>query len=129
MKKVISLSTLSALAALAPSFAFAAGTLNGVGQTAVSAVGTLQTVVNALIPVAFAAALLFFFWGLAQYIWGGAEEKEKGRNLMIWGVVALFIMASIWGIVGVLQSTFNVGNQNTVTVPGINTTGSGSISA
>jgi hypothetical protein len=114
MKKLISL---SALGMFAPVFAFAQ--LAGGGSTIINAVTTLGQVVNALIPIAFAAALLFFFWGLAQYIWGGAEEKEKGRNLMIWGVVALFIMASIWGIVGVLRTTFGVGAATTVVVPGV----------
>lgn len=115
MKKLVSL---SAFGALAPMFAFAQG-LSGLGTTANQIVTTLSTIVNGLIPVVFGAALLFFFYGLARYILGGAEDKEKGRNLMIWGVVALFVMASIWGLVRLLQTTFGVTNNGDVTVPGV----------
>ena len=46
-------------------------------------------------------ALLAFFWGLAKYIFHSNDEEKKaeGKNIMIWGIVALFVMASVWGIV------------------------------
>lgn len=62
-------------------------------------VGDIGNIVNKVIPIVFAIALLVFFWGLVKYIFGGAENKEGARSLMIWGVVALFIMASVWGLV------------------------------
>ncbi len=51
--------------------------------------------------VVMALALLFFFWGLAKFIMAGAdiEKKTEGKNLMIWGTVALFVMVSIWGLI------------------------------
>lgn len=65
-----------------------------------------------LIPTVFALALLFFIWGLAQFIWAagqGNEDKIKaGKQLMFWGVIALFVMVSIWGIVEVLGRDFGV---------------------
>ncbi|MEK7514584.1 MAG: hypothetical protein AAB587_02070 [Patescibacteria group bacterium] len=67
---------------------------------------------NNLIYVAFAAALLTFIWGLARFILhiGGDKSLEEGKRLMGWGVITLFIISSIWGIVGFLQqSLFGVG--------------------
>jgi hypothetical protein len=52
-----------------------------------------------LIPLAFSLALLFFFWGMAKYIRKSGDEKEEGRKIMVWGVIALFVMSSIWGLV------------------------------
>jgi succinate dehydrogenase/fumarate reductase cytochrome b subunit len=68
----------------------------------------LFNMVRALTPIVAAAALLFFFWGLARFLWaaGSQVDKEKGRDLMIWGVIALFVMISVWGIVIMLQRTF-----------------------
>ena len=58
--------------------------------------------VQTLTVLAVALALLFFFWGLAQFILksGDAASHEEGKNKMVWGVIALFVMVSIWGIVG-----------------------------
>ena len=56
-------------------------------------------VTDILIPLVFALALLFFFWGVAKYIWSAGDAKEEGKQIMVWGVVALFVMSSIWGII------------------------------
>ncbi len=78
---------------------------------------TLLTIVSRLSLIAFMAILLFFFWAIAKYIWGGAEDKEETKNLLIWAVVALFVAASIWGIVQVLKTTFGVGDETSVNIP------------
>ncbi len=45
-------------------------------------------------------ALLVFFWGLVKFIMSaGPGGKADGKQLMIWGTIALFVMVSIWGIV------------------------------
>jgi len=77
--------------------------------------------VNQLIPIAFALALLLFFYGLAKFILnaGSSEEKSEGRNLMVWGIIAFFVMASLGGFVLFLQSTFNVNNVDPITQPEI----------
>ena len=65
--------------------------------------------VGALIPVVAGMTLLVFFWGLAKFVARvGGDEKavSDGKNLMIWGVVGLFVMVSIWGILGFLSDQF-----------------------
>ena len=59
-----------------------------------------------VIPIVFTLALLFFFWGVAKYIRSAGEEKEEGKKIMIWGVVGIAVMASIWGLVAWLQVEF-----------------------
>ncbi|MEK7514583.1 MAG: hypothetical protein AAB587_02065, partial [Patescibacteria group bacterium] len=91
MKKIIALAAIVA----APAVAFAQ-----LGNIT-SLVNQISNIITLLIPVAFAAALLFFFWGLAQYIMAGGDEttQKAGKDKMLWGVIALFVMSSIWGIV------------------------------
>ena len=82
----------------------------------------LLEIVNLLVPIAFTAALLFFFWGLAKFILaaGDPAAKEVGKNIMIWGIIALFVMASVWGITTILAETVNVDTTiTTVPVPGV----------
>ena len=64
-------------------------------------INPIGQIINLLIPIVFALAMLYFFWGLAQYILNAGDEakKEEGRNKMIWGIVAIFVMAAVWGIV------------------------------
>jgi len=68
-------------------------------QTSVIA-SSLLGVVNSLVAVAFAAALLFFFWGVAKYILASGDEDAKiqGRRIIIVGIIALFVISAIGGI-------------------------------
>ncbi|NLE07129.1 MAG: hypothetical protein GX627_00725 [Parcubacteria group bacterium] len=68
----------------------------------------IGNIVNKIIPILFALALLVFFWGLVRYIFTGPEKKAEARSLMIWGVVILFVMASVWGLVHFLGAALGV---------------------
>lgn len=61
-----------------------------------------------LIPMAVSLGLLFFFYGIARFIFAGGDEKniESGKLFMKWSVVALFVMVSIIGIITVMQAFF-----------------------
>ena len=94
-------------------------------QTVVSSGGlfsvfkTITNVINTAIPLVLALAVLYFFWGLAQYVLNSANEdkKEEGRNIMIWGIIALFVMVSVWGLVRMLQTTFGLDTTTPITAP------------
>lgn len=74
--------------------------------------------INLATPIVVALALLYFFWGLAQYILNSSDDKKQkeGKNIMIWGIIALFVMVSVWGIINVVRDTFNL-DDNTIDVP------------
>lgn len=92
--------------------------------------GVLEVVadlINLATPIVVALALLYFFWGLANYILKSGEDdgQKKARATMIWGLLALFIIVSVWGIINVVRDTFNL-DDNTIVVPGIEFGGDGS---
>jgi len=93
-----------------PFFAFAQTDVTGL----VAKAGML---LNQLIPLMIAFALVIFFWGLIQYIRSSGEGHGTGRNIMIAGIVALFIMVSIWGIIRLLQNTLGVGGNSPIEPP------------
>ena len=107
MKKLIN-RFIAATLILAPSFVFAAGT--GLRDLIVSA----QGIVSRLLVLVAGLALLAFFWGLARFIFkaGDVKAKEEGKNIMIWGVAALFVMVSVWGIIRLLQKDLGVENSS-----------------
>lgn len=62
---------------------------------------TLLDLIGAAIPVVMGMALLVFFFGLAKFILksGDAKSHQDGKQFMIWSVVALFAMVSIYGLI------------------------------
>lgn len=62
------------------------------------------------VPLMFTLAILVFMWGVVQYIQGAEEQekREKGRNFIIYGLVALAVMVSIWGLVHIFTNTFGI---------------------
>jgi len=73
-----------------------------------------------LIPILIAAALVFFFYGLVQYI--RKPEIAEGRNVMIAGILSLFIMVSVWGLVNLAQNALGVNGSGSVQIPQVPTT-------
>ena len=83
-------------------------------------------VTDMLVPLAFILALLFFFWGIAKYIRSAGSEKDEGKIIMVWGIVALFVMASVWGLVAFLQTELLGGpGPNSIPIPTIGGDSSG----
>jgi len=69
-------------------------------------------VINQLIVIVAGLALLYFFWGLVKFIFHAddVEKHEEGRNIMVWGLLALFVMFAVWGLVRFLNSALNIWN-------------------
>jgi hypothetical protein len=63
-----------------------------------------------VIPLLFILAVASFIWGVVQYVINSdsEEKRSKGRSFMIWGILALVVMASIWGMVQIFGNTFNI---------------------
>ena len=64
---------------------------------------------KSVIPLIFVLAVAMFVWGVVQYVINDSEEaKKKGKNFMIWGIIALTVMVSVWGLVAIVGTTFNI---------------------
>ena len=86
--------------------------------------GNLETLLRSIgrlidiaLPIVVAIALLAFFWGLVKFIFAGEEGKKEGQTLMIWGLVALFVMISVWGLVRFIGNALGIGQGDTISVP------------
>jgi len=69
---------------------------------------TVSSLIGMIIPIILALAIVYFMWGVLQYVTKGGEEQTEARNTMLWGIIAIAVMVSIWGLVGILQSTFGI---------------------
>lgn len=77
-------------------------------------IGYARDLVKSLIILVAGIALLAFFWGLAKFIFKAGDEKAQaeGKNIMKWGLIALFVMVSVWGIIGFFQDELGLNEAN-----------------
>lgn len=73
--------------------------------------GLVMIIINILqsiVPLLMAVALLVFVWGLASYILQSGDPRaiETGRKRMIYGIIALFVVVGLWGIVSLVANAF-----------------------
>jgi uncharacterized membrane protein YidH (DUF202 family) len=69
-----------------------------------------KEIINPLILFLFALALVYFLYGLFEFIANGTNEEKKttGKGHMLWGVIGLTIMMGVWFILGIIMNTFNI---------------------
>jgi len=66
-----------------------------------------EQIVNPAILFLFALALVYFLYGMVVFIKNADDEKARneGKQNMIWGIVGLFIMVGVYGILRIVIGT------------------------
>lgn len=83
-----------------PSIAFAAAPKT-FSELAAQLVGLMNLATGALILL----GIVVYFWGMSINIVEFENDPEKRKAYLVWGVVVVTVMFSIWGIVKVIQNT------------------------
>ncbi|MCX6701768.1 MAG: hypothetical protein NTX96_01050 [Candidatus Zambryskibacteria bacterium] len=105
MKKNILSHTLLAFIYFLPIVTFAA--LDGVRGLLVA----LKGILNSIVPVLFGLSLVYFLWGVVQFILhdaGNEKTRDEGKKKIMWGIVALFVFVSIYGILAAIGSAIDI---------------------
>ncbi|MEK7480229.1 MAG: hypothetical protein AAB665_02990 [Patescibacteria group bacterium] len=99
MKKILRVATLSIV--LFPALAYAAPK-------------NFSELAKLMVDLIEGATVVMMVFGLVMYLWGMAvnipefgDEKgaEKRKSFFFWGIIVLFLMVSIWGILRLLETT------------------------
>lgn len=66
-----------------------------------------RVIINPLITFIFALAIVYFLYGLAQYLMSPENEeiRKTSKKKMIWGIFGMFIMISVFGILRIVLTT------------------------
>ncbi len=69
-----------------------------------------EFVINPLIALLFALAFVLFVTGLFNFFGNreNGEALEKGKRHMVWGIVGMVVMVSVFGIMRLIISTLDV---------------------
>jgi len=89
------------------------------GSTFKDVILYVVSIINAAIPIMISIAFIVFFWGLSKFVIGADNDAEikKGKEFMLWGVLALFLLISVRTILGLLSNEFEFGAINKPFLP------------
>ncbi len=89
------------------------------GNTIATSLCNIQKLLNSIVPVLLALGVVYFVWGVVQYVIAGGEEaKKKGRDHIIYGIIGFVVIVSLWGIVNVVTRTLGFQGQ-AINVPSL----------
>ena len=85
---------------------FAAGAVSDVNQL----IDLVETTIDRLAPLFIAIAVIVLLVAIVNYMRAGEDEEKrsKAKSLMIYGIIGLFVMVSVWGLVNLLTGTFDL---------------------
>lgn len=67
-------------------------------------------IINRIVIFIIALTVVYTVYGAFRYAFGGEEEKANWKDQILYGLIALFVMVSIWGLVNILTGTFVLSN-------------------
>jgi len=67
-------------------------------------------IINPLISFLFALAVIYFLYGVFQFIGSQDNEEKKttGKSHMLWGIIGITIMLGVWTILNILLNTLDI---------------------
>lgn len=67
--------------------------------------------INVLMPFIISLTVLVFIWGIFRMVTSSdGAAREEARGYITWGIIALFVMVSVWGLVNILVRSINLDN-------------------
>lgn len=69
-----------------------------------------DNIINPLIVLLFGLAVVYFLFGVFQFIANQENEQKKtdGKNHMLWGVIGIVIMMGVFTILNIVMDTFGI---------------------
>ncbi|MBI4136182.1 MAG: hypothetical protein HY481_01360 [Candidatus Vogelbacteria bacterium] len=91
----------------------------GIGLDSVAE--TINDILRWIAPIVIALAVIYFLVGVFKYVMAAGDDEAKGagRSMMIYGVIGIFVMVSVWGLVNLLVNTFGLDTSNVPPPPAI----------
>jgi hypothetical protein len=67
-------------------------------------VGCIISLINYALYLIMAFSVLYVVWGAFNMM--REEKREEGKQTIYYGIIGLFVMISVWGLVNILSATF-----------------------
>jgi uncharacterized membrane protein YidH (DUF202 family) len=82
-----------------------------------------KLIINPIIILLFALALVYFLYGLIEFIMNAENEEKRttGKQHMIWGIIGVTIMMGVFFLMNLILNTLDIQGINvenrTVSLP------------
>ncbi len=72
------------------------------------------TIINPILALLFAAALFLFMWGALSLVIGAGSDQSRneGKAHLLWGIIGMVIMVSVYALLNIMLATFNVDRED-----------------
>lgn len=69
-----------------------------------------KVILNPIISLLFALAFVYFIYGIIKFLSlePGDKAREEARSAMLWGIIGMVIMFSVYGIIHFVLGTFGI---------------------
>ncbi len=71
---------------------------------------TLTNLANSIYGLILTLIIIAFAWGVLKFVFQSGDDQKKGKDMMIWSIIAITVLFSIWGIVNLFTNTFGIEN-------------------
>lgn len=70
-------------------------------------------IIDPAILIIFGFGFFLFMWGLVQFLWGLGDDARgnsytEGKQHMLWGIIGMLIMVSVYGIISLIDDTLDL---------------------
>ena len=114
IKKII----IGSSAFLAPTIVFAQLTLGEKNLTGI--VKFINSILNTATGLIVALAVVYVLYGIFQFVQAGDDDARKeGRNKMVYGIIGIAVMVSVWGLVKIVINTIGTDNSASYGAPAL----------
>lgn len=74
-------------------------------------------ILNPLILLVFALSFVYFLYGIVKFLSTDSADKtrDESRNAILWGLVGMAIMFSVYGLIHFVLATFGISGLNSET--------------
>ena len=118
MKKKLTFISPIAIYLILPSISFGANcNMSNLGTLKDLIINVINCFLNPIVALLVSFSVVIFLWGVFKFIKSAGDEKNKqgGKELMFWGIIGIFVIVSLWGLVAIFQGTFQFsGNENII---------------
>lgn len=67
---------------------------------------------NLALYLLISLAVIYIVWNVVKFIRAEGDSRAEIRSSILWGIVGLAVILSIWGLVNILIQTFGIGNSS-----------------
>lgn len=70
----------------------------------------LEIIVGTLVPLVISLAVIYFLYGIVKYLIASGDETKRKESVKVitYGLIAIFVMVCVWGLVSFITNTFGV---------------------